>query len=378
MRLLIAADIFPPQSGGPATYSVAMANAFEKEGAPVKIVSLNKDSDTSLVQCPIFPVKYGNKILRYIHFAYLLIRHASDVDVIYAMGPVNAGFPGLFAAKLRGKKFTTKVVGDYAWEQGKQRFGVKEMIDEFQKRSDYSWKVKILKKIESFVVRNADKVIVPSKYLKGIVHGWGAEKQSIDVVYNAIKFKSVESAKKNHEEKWIVSVARLVPWKGMDTLIDVASKLSKTDPSIRLKIVGDGPEFNHLEKKVKDLGLEHMVELTGKLPREKTLSYIAGASVFVLNSGYEGLPHVVLEAMSYSVPVIASDAGGNSEIAQPYKTGLLFEYDNASDIEEKLKTVLYTDAVINPILHSAEKDEWLNNFTFETMFSRTKKVLEEL
>ncbi|MBI5222633.1 MAG: glycosyltransferase family 4 protein [Candidatus Magasanikbacteria bacterium] len=336
MRLLIAADIFPPESGGPATYCVTLANELTKRGDEVKIVSLNSSSDASHVSCNMYHVTKRNKLLKYLLYIYLLWKHGKNIDVIYAMGPVNAGLPALIAAKLRRKKFVVKVVGDYAWEIASQKYKVESIkpIDEFQKHGGCGLKISVLRFVERFVVRKADQVIVPSKYLKGIVEGWGAKKDNVELICNEVEFISADPIK-HDGEKWLVSVGRLVPWKGMDTLIEVISDISEQFPESgwKLKIVGDGPEMNNLKKKVIDNNLTDIVQLTGNLSKEKTLAYMASADVFILNSAYEGFSHVLIEAHNQGVPVLASRVGGNLEVvAYP----ALFEYNNKKEIEEKV------------------------------------------
>ena len=164
MRLLIAADIFPPESGGPATYAVTLANELWKQGVAVKIVSLNPNSDQSKVQCAVYKVKSHHKFLRYFEYLFLLLKQVTTSDVVYAMGPVNAGLPALVSARLIGKKFVVKVVGDYAWEQGVARWGVADTVDDFQNKNNYSFLVRTLKLVESFVVSKADAVLVPCVY----------------------------------------------------------------------------------------------------------------------------------------------------------------------------------------------------------------------
>lgn len=368
MRVLIAADIFPPVSGGPATYSVVLADALFEEKVDVKIVSLNPNSDESKVKCPLFKVCCSNKLLRYAHYFYLLCREACAADVVYAMGPVNAGLPALFAARLMGKKFAVKVVGDYAWEQGQIRFGVKDSIDEFQGKipsTRDNFFVQCLKWIESFTVKQADKIIVPSRYLKKIVLGWGAKEKNIEVIYNEVEFKIAEPIK-HDGEKWLVSAGRLMPWKGMDVLIDVISDISGKFPEAgwKLKIIGDGPEMNNLKKKVMDDKLEEIVQLTGNLSREKTLSFIASADVFVLNSAYEGYSHVLIEAHNQGVPVLASKAGGNGEMVND---DYLFEYNNKEEIKNKILSK-----------SSDEKGKKIQHRFSTNMIDDTKKILEKL
>src|SRR3989344_2840405 len=166
MKILLAADIFPPQAGGPATYVVMLANELEKRGDEVRIVSLNPQSDSAAVRCPVEAVKSQNKLLRYWQYFLLLWKRAKLADVVYAMGPVNAGFPALLASKLRGKRLAVKIVGDYAWEQGVQRYGVSDLIDDFQKKNNYPLAVKFLRWVERLVARKSSAVVVPGVYLK--------------------------------------------------------------------------------------------------------------------------------------------------------------------------------------------------------------------
>src|SRR3972149_3635989 len=115
MRILIATGIYPPDVGGPAGYSALLEKELPKRGVAVKILSFGW-------------YRGYLKILR--HFIYFLrvIKLGRDCDIIYAQDPVSVGLPAIFASKYLGKKFAIKIVGDYAWEQGIQRFGVKELL----------------------------------------------------------------------------------------------------------------------------------------------------------------------------------------------------------------------------------------------------------
>jgi glycosyltransferase involved in cell wall biosynthesis len=262
MKLLIAADIFPPESGGPATYVVTLANELVKQGVQVAVVSLNPNSDRSVLdsRVELAMVSSSVKLLRYWQYYQMLKQCGKSADLIYAMGPVNAGYPALRAAQKLGIKLVVKVVGDYAWEQGQVLGLTREPVDDFQ-RTKHGGKIGRLKKIEARVVKAADQVITPSEYLKKIVVGWGAEEKKVQVIYNEVPFEPVNSLV-HPGEHWIVSAGRLVPWKKMETLIEVMPEVLKKVPDAKLKIVGDGPEFAALASKISKLHLENVVELT--------------------------------------------------------------------------------------------------------------------
>ena len=345
MKLLIAADIFPPESGGPATYCVTLANELVKCGDEVRIVSLNPESDCSRVSCNLYPVTYKNKLLKYLQYFWLLLKHAKGVDVIYAMGPVNAGLPALIVSWLRRKKFVVKVVGDYAWEQGQILGLIKDEIEEFQS-NEYKGKIGMLKKMAI---------------------GWGASENKIKKIHNAVQLPfDICSVEKPLGERWIVSVGRLVPWKGVEGIMRAVKELSL--PDIRLKVVGDGPELGHLERLRDDLGLGEIVEFLGNIPHDSALNYMAAADLVALNSGYEGLSHTLLEARFLGRPAIASRVCGNPEVLP---TDCLFPWNVVSELRNAIAVMLARP--VEPIL-----PEFAIIFSFEQMINDTKKELQDI
>lgn len=366
MRVVIAADIFPPVVGGPAIYAAGFSNALVENGDEVTVVSLTPHSDASVTKAQVVSVRQENNLFKYLEYLGLLFKHANQADIMYAMGPVNAGLPAFFAAKLLGKKFVVKVVGDYAWEQGFQRFGVTELIDEFQTKK-YSGVTRCLQIIQKFVTRSADQVIVPSNYLKRLVVGWDVLADKITVIYNAVEAPVVSVVPKPEEEKWIVSVALLTPWKGMDTLIRIMPKILRYFPKTKLKIIGDGPEFEKLKKIISEQKLEESVSLMGLQTHETVLAHIKTADLFVLNSSYEGLSHAILEAHSFYTPVLASRVGGNPELVEGEE--YLFTYNNAEEMAAKIINLL-------------QKPKIQNRGTIESGFGRmvnqTTELLEKI
>ena len=102
----------------------------------------------------------------------------------------------------------------------------------------------------------------------------------------------------------IVAAGRLAPWKGFDLLIDAAAILAKR-VSFRLLILGDGPERESLRRRIKEYGLEKVIELVGYV--ENPLKFFSRADVFVLSSRVEGLPNVLVEAMMCGATPVATD-----------------------------------------------------------------------
>ena len=134
-----------------------------------------------------------------------------------------------------------------------------------------------------------------------------------------------------------MTIARLVPWKGIDRLIEIFPHLNS---GTRLIIVGDGPDISRLEDLVYALSVDKRVIFTGRIPLNKISLYLKAADVFVLPSSYEGLPHTILEAMLVGTPVVATDIGGISELIEDGKDGLLFAPRDLSGLEESISKIL--------------------------------------
>ena len=123
-----------------------------------------------------------------------------------------------------------------------------------------------------------------------------------------------------------------------------------------------------------NLKLEKAVKLVGKVEHSQTPFYFKAADIFVLNSGYEGLSHVILEAMQLGVPVIASNRGGNPELIQNNFNGFLVECKNQKEIKETiLKLWQQKDLQEKFILNSKEI---LKDFTWENLVNKTLEVLK--
>lgn len=281
VKLVVATPLYPPEAGGPATYAKLLAEGLPARGISVEVV---KFSD----------VRHLPKLVRHIAYYRRVLAALRRADAILALDPVSVGLPAMRAAKKAGKPLAVKVVGDYAWEQGRQRFGVAEDLDTFVANRQSSRFVRALQHIERRVAAAAVRVIVPSEYLKGIVAAWGIPAGSIEVIHNGIELPETKLSMDRPGGFFVVSTGRRVPWKGFEALERVVAR----EPSWRLFIASG-------------------------LPREEALGYVRSADVFVLNSSYEGLSHALLEAMALGTPVIATDAGGNRELIEDGVTGLL-------------------------------------------------------
>ncbi len=372
LRILIAAEIFPPDIGGPASYSESLARALHAKGFAVSLVCYSDRPDGPAYPFPVYRIVRRSKLGHYRSYTRKLRELAASADVIYAQGPIGSGVPAWWVSRKTGVPFVVKVVGDYAWE-AYQHAGGRHGVDEFQRRSAGGLRVRLLRFLERFVVRRAARVIVPSQYLARIVAGWGVEPERIAVVYNGFEAPTIlerDAARRELEVSGptVATVGRLVPWKGFDVLMAAVARLE----GVRLLIIGDGPGRVRLEQVAQKLGIAERVQFAGRLPRERVLAHLAAADVFALLSAYEGLAHTVLEAMAARTPVVVSDAGGNVEVVESGVNGLAVPID-AGAAAEAIGRLLRDPSLRGRFVAEAAKG--LARFSFERMVGETISVL---
>lgn len=104
----------------------------------------------------------------------------------------------------------------------------------------------------------------------------------------------------------LLFVGGLQPLKGVGVLIESIAAVRRSGSSIRLEIVGRGPEEARLTSQVKELGLEDAVTFSGWVPNDLVPEKMRSSDVFVLPSFQEGMPNAVLQAMACGLPIVAT------------------------------------------------------------------------
>ena len=379
-KILITTGIFMPEVGGPASYAKTLANRLKDFDVSVLTYSsVFRFKDDKNQSYKIIRVWSGwPKGLKHIIYLLKAISLAKKNNIVFALNAVSAGVPAMYAAKMAKKKLLIKIVGDTAWEKAMNNGKTNLLIDDFQKTKKTGW-IRILHKLQYKACRGADGIIVPSQYLADIVAGWGIQKDKIKVIYNGVDFKVAEINKEEAKKKIgtygdiILSAGRLVPWKGFRMLIKIMPRLSEISQLFRLVIVGDGPDQKMLESMVKNLGLERRVYLVGRKSQKELAVYLAAADMFVLNTGYEGFSHQILEAMMAGVPVVTTAVGGNKEVIRQGENGFMVKYQDEFNLIEAIKSLWQ-----NLELREEFKKEGKNTaeeFSSEKMFEETIKVL---
>ena len=207
----------------------------------------------------------------------------------------------------------------------------------------------------------------------------------VRVVYNGIDLDHFKPRVEREEQCRLLglnskapivgTVARLVHLKGVDVFLKAAEAVLKKFPSTQFVVVGDGPEAHELKRMSQALGIASSVRFLGS--RGDVADTARVFNVGVLSSRTEALPMAILEYMSLSVPVVATNVGGVSEMVGHGETGLLISEDDPFALAGALE-VLLSDR------HKARKMGLRGRAKVESCFqisntvSRTEQLFEKL
>jgi len=248
--------------------------------------------------------------------------------------------------------------------------------------------IRVLHPVCRFIVKNSDFITLNSTYmmhlLLQIVPGCEDKVRVIpmgvnpDVFQKSANIRGVSST----PDKIILSVGRLIDWKGTMYLIEAMPVILQKYPRSILYIIGDGPEKEKLKQRVKALGLEEKIQFLGVVGKESLCSYYHRADVFVLpsitiGSQTEGLGVVILEAMASGCPVIGTDAGGIPDIIMNGKNAFLVPERDSADLAEKI-LVLLSDPVLADRFRDAGYETVRNRFSWEKISLQFFRIYEQL
>lgn len=372
MRLLIVTGIFPPDIGGPATYVPAIAEGLAAKNHQIAVLTWSAQSVNSSVSYPVYRIRRQSpKLLRAAETLWKILLHGRGCDLIYAQG---LWIETALASQLLRKPWVAKVVGDWAWEKARNLGYTQDGLEAFQQKN-YGLRIAILRRLRTWALFQANRWIVPSQYLKNLLVPWGIPEAKIHVIPNAVSPEPLtphNGSNPNGKRHQIITAGRLVPWKGFHEIIEVISEL----PDCDLLIAGKGPEEASLKRLAIFKNVVDRVHFAGPLRKQDLLQQLSRSTAFVLNSRYEGFPHVLLEALGVGVPVLCANTGGVSEIVRDGFNGILYPVGDAAELKKALQALLKESGLRKHLSKNAK--ESVQGFSLRRMSESTERVLLEV
>jgi len=260
-----------------------------------------------------------------------LIKYIKEnrIDVVHT-SVFPADVYGRIAAKLAGVPFI---------------FSTTERFEEHKQEVMYL----LLCFADTLTIHLTTKVVAISNAVKDYLIRWHRVKPDrIEVIYNGVDVKRFDITLNHIDYKTqlgldpdkaiVCTIARLVPVKGLETLIEAAAEVLKDVKEAQFLIVGDGLLKKQLESRVSQLNIDGAFVFTGF--RNDIPEILSIVDVFVMPSLSEGLGNAILEAMAAGKPVVASNVGGISEAVLHNKTGFLVPPRDSYSLAEAIIRLL--------------------------------------
>jgi phosphatidylinositol alpha-1,6-mannosyltransferase len=351
-HLFITQD-YPPDRGGMARRHVELVRRFPNETESMIVSTVQLDGAELFDRGESYPIyrqpfhfREANRFSRQLQWSRWLVTNADTVDVIHCGNIRPAGYPTVWANSRLGTPYIVYVNGG-------------DLLRELEKTAKSALK----KRTAHRIFGKASGIAATSEWVADLtrrvmdqveIHkpppvaalGLGTDPGTFSASVDTGKLRERWNAKAN---PILITVARLVPHKGQDTIIRALPKVATGFPGVRYVIVGEGPDQTRLSGLAKDLGVESNVIFAGAvsdadLPEAYATSTIyAGASRIDRAINAEGYGISFLEASASGLPVVAGDSGGVRSAVRDGETGIVIDPQDADKWAETILSLLRDD-----------------------------------
>lgn len=340
MKLLIATQNFGPAIGGIEQYGGALARALVEEGASVTVLApAHPDAVPHDAAFPCDVVRYGSVGAKELGLAGALLRERSNgYDALLCLQWTSAILPAL---------------------DGSTRLAIVCHGKEVMPIAQRTLRAAAERLARAQVLRRADHVFAVSAFTAQHALAAGARAERTRVItpgVDAAKYADAAAQKSALRKQWgahptLLTVARLVERKGIDTVLRALPEIAEQHPGVRYAIAGEGEDRRRLEALAAQLGVAERVEWLGYVRHDQLAPLYASADVFALPSrsiperaDIEGFGLVLLEAQASGTPVIAARSGGMPDAIQDGVSGVLVPPSDPGALARAASSLLADDA----------------------------------
>ncbi|MEM9355028.1 MAG: glycosyltransferase [Pseudomonadota bacterium] len=307
---------------GPSLIRLQLASEMLKRGYKVDVVLGSHPNELSRLipdGCEVFVLE-SRRVKDFVQRLRSYLKKERPDGVLASSWPFSAG--SIIAVRLHSRNVPI-VVSEHA-----------DFRTNIEKSGEFTAKdVLLLKYFSKYIYNKADSVVgVSQGVVDGLVETTGVKRVKLKVINNPLRSfinlgKPEERELAQRDRFWtkdcikLLAVGRLAPQKDYTTMIDAVSILKKLG-KFKLIIVGNGSLKDELQESIQRMSLEDNVCLFGETKHVD--AYYKKADLFVMSSSSEGLGNVIVEALSFGLPVVATDClSGPSEILVQGKFGIL-------------------------------------------------------
>lgn len=372
MRIGMMTDLYMPHVSGITNYIKLNKKYFENMGHEVFVFTFGdvgyQDDEPNIIRSPGVPVfETGFSFnLRHTRAARQIIRSMDIVHVHhpFVSGPLAlsycrpTGIPVVFTNHTRYDLYAQAylpilpgVIGDVALETYMPTF-----------------------------CRACDLVIAPSPGMLEVLRGFGVD-AAIEVIPNGVNLKpfreeihpiSRESLGFLDTDIILIYVGRLGPEKNIPFLLRSFAGTTRAFDNIGLIIVGNGPERDNLEDRVRHMGINSQVRFLGLIPYNEMPAYLKMADAFVTASITEVHPLSIIEAMAAGLPVLGIKSPGVGDTIEDGVTGFLSQEEDLATFTAKMIRLVTDHSLRKEMGLKASQD--VNKYAIET----TTQIMENI
>lgn len=233
-------------------------------------------------------------------------------------------------------------------------------------------------RMEKFIGRlsnNVEKVVcVCNMAATESIRREGLHGNNIKVIYNGIEIDRFALQKGTAEQTIPIFCNVAVPnrkAKGHEDLINAFAIVLKRLPNARLKLIGDGCLLPALKQQAAELGISANIDFLGRSFDIPTL--LQDVTAFVLPSHSEGISNALLEAMAMGIPAVVTSVGGNLEVVQDGRTGVMVETRNPGSIAQGMLAIVSDVEKLRAMGHAA-RESVVAGFSFDKMITEYDRL----
>lgn len=238
------------------------------------------------------------------------------------------------------------------------------------------WQIVLIKFLSWLTILFSHKTIcVSEKDFQDVVN-WPFVRNKITTIHNGIKIENFPPKEKRDSNFIkIVSIGELHENKGFIYALEAINLLRYEIENFKYTIFSfGGDEENKIKEKIIKLNLQDFVELI--ITKEKSDDKLKDFDIYFLPSIKEGLPYVLLEASLNSLPIVASDTGGVSEIIENHKNGFLIKSKDIYAFQIALEKLIRNENLREKFGVEA-REKVIRDFNIEKMLEKTREVYKE-
>lgn len=226
-----------------------------------------------------------------------------------------------------------------------------------------------LKMLGKKIFGSVSRVICLTKNDAQQVQRYGCPADKLSIIPNGVDTTSFKPDSRCAQAGLLIWIGRFVPEKGLTYLIEAVDILVKKSVSnFRLLMIGDGPLKTKIQSQVHMYSLDDYVQFVPSVSHDTVKDFLKRAAIFVIPSLKEGMPYVLLEAMSCGKAVVGSDISGINSVIVNYKNGLLVKPRDPVALSEALLRLL-SDDPLRQRLGVAARFSAVNSYDWQIVVS---------